>query len=120
VRVTRRSCLATAVLTVLLTAGPALADYDMDGKQEGGDPGPGLSALETLALYVLVPALILLVIGGLAYLQGGRRGDRYRPTRGWDATPMWFAGPPNPAQAVSSVGSDDAVLAGRGGASGSW
>lgn len=119
----RRSCLTAAALTVLLTAGPALAadgKYDMDGPQEGGEPGPGLSALETLALYVLVPALILLVIGGLAWLQGGRSGPRYRPARGWDATPVWFAGPPNPTEAVASVGADEAALAGRGGASGSW
>ncbi|MCA1710734.1 MAG: hypothetical protein LC789_03465 [Actinobacteria bacterium] len=118
----RRSVLPGVLLTVLLSAGPALADvgYDMNGKQEGADPGKGLSVLETLGLFLLLPALILLVIGGLAWVQGGRRGSRYRPARGWDASPVWFAGPPNATEAVASVGADGAVLAGKGGASGSW
>lgn len=117
----RRYALPAGLLTVLLTAGPALAEYDMDGPQEGAEPGPGLSPLETIGLYVLLPALVLVLIGGLAWLQGGRRSaSRYRPARGWDAAPVWFAGPPNPTEAVASVGADEVVTAGKGGASGSW
>jgi hypothetical protein len=122
VRVNRRHVLPGVLLTVLLTAGPALADqgYDMNSKQEGAEPGKGLSFLETVGQFVLLPALLLLLIGGLAWLQGGRRGSRYRPTRGWDASPVWFAGPPNPTEAVAAAATEGTVLAGRGGASGSW
>ena len=36
-RRSRSACLTGALLTVLLTAAPALADYDMDGPAEGVD-----------------------------------------------------------------------------------
>lgn len=118
----RRSVLSGALLTVLLSAGPALADsgYNMNGPQEGADPGRGLSLLGTLGLFVLLPGLALFLIGGLAWVTGGSRGSRYRPARGWDATPVWFAGPPNPTEAVASVDADESSLAGKGGARGSW
>jgi hypothetical protein len=122
VRMNRRSCTTAALLTVLLTAGPALAEsgYDMNGPQEGAQPGPGISALETLLLFVLIPGALLLVIGGLAWVTGSTRSTRYRPARGWDAAPVWFAGPPNPTEAVASAAADETVSAGKGGASGSW
>ena len=116
-RRSRSACLTGAVLTVLLTAGPALADYDPMGRTEGGEPGEGLSALETLALYVLVPGAIIAVIALLAWLPGVARGARYRPAEGWDAAPVWFAGPPNAVDAVASAQAGDVT---RGGASGSW
>jgi hypothetical protein len=117
------ACLPAALLTVVLTAVPALAEgrpYDMDGPLEGGDPGEGLSPLETIALYVLVPALIMAVIAALTLLPGAVRGARYRPTRGWDAPPVWFAGPPNPTEAVAAVDAAQVATTTRGGARGSW
>jgi hypothetical protein len=120
VRVNRRSVTAGvtgAVLTVLLSAGPALAEFDPLGRDDGGDPGEGLSALQTIGLYVLVPALIYGFITALVMLPGLIRGSRYRPNRGWSAPPVWFAGPPNPTDAVESAASEDVT---RGGASGSW
>jgi hypothetical protein len=114
------ACLPAAVLTVVLTAAPALAEsggYDMDGPQEGGEPGQGLSPLETIALFILVPALLMAVIAAVALLPGKARGGRYRPARGWDAPPLWFAGPANPAEAVASA---ELGTVTRGGASGSW
>ena len=117
-RRSRSACLTGAVLTVLLTAGPALAEgYDPMGKTEGAEPGEGLTALETIALYVLVPGAIVAVIALLAWLPGVARGARYRPAQGWDAAPVWFAGPPNPTEAVASAQTGDVT---RGGASGSW
>src|SRR3712207_105052 len=117
------ACLPAALLTVVLTAAPALAEgrpYDMDGPQEGGNPGEGISPLETIVLYVLVPALIIGVIAGLALLPGAARGSRYRPTRGWDAPPVWFAGPPNPTEAVAAVDAAQVGTSTRGGGRGSW
>ena len=116
-RRSRSACVAGALLTVLLTAGPASAAYDINGPQEGADPGAGISPLQTIALYLLVPAAIMAVIAAAVLLPGAVRGSRYRPNRGWDAPPMWFAGPPNPAEAVASASTGDIT---RGGASGSW
>ena len=118
-RRSRSACLTGALLTVLLTAAPALADYDMDGPAEGvTSPGDSLSPLEAIGLFVLIPLAILLVIGGLAWITGAPKHERYRPTRGtWTAKPIWFAGPPDPAGAVA--GADMGAVV-RGGASGSW
>ena len=122
-RRSRSACLTgallTALLTIPLTAAAAFAEYDPDGPQEGvRSPGDSLSPLETIALFVLIPAAIVLVVGGLAWLTGAEKGARYRPTRGtWTAKPIWFAGPADPAGAVA--GADTGAVV-RGGASGSW
>ena len=113
----RAACLSSALLTVLLTASPALA-FDNDlGPREGADPGRGLSTLGTLVLFVLLPAAILFGIAALVWLPGMVKAERYRPQKGWAAAPVWFAGPPDPVAAVETaeVGAGD-----RGGASGNW
>ena len=67
-RRSRSACLTGALLTVLLTGGAAFADSPIPN--EGVQSGDGLSPLETIALYILVPGAILLVIGGLASISG--------------------------------------------------
>jgi hypothetical protein len=106
-----------AVSLVLLTAGPALADRNPLGPREGADPGSGLSAAATIALYLLVPLAIMAAIASLVLLPGLVRGARYRPAMGWDVPPVWFAGPLDPVTAVADAQLGDIV---RGGASGSW
>lgn len=108
---------AAAAWTVLLSAGPALADHNPLAPQEGADSHAGISVAEGIALYVLVPAAIMLLIYTLVMLPGMVRGNRYRPNRGWSAAPVWFAGPEDPVAAVESAHPGGA---GRGGASGSW
>jgi hypothetical protein len=107
----------SALFAVVVTAGPALADRNPIGPSEGADPGAGLSPAATIALFVLIPAAIFATIAALVWLPGTFRGTRYRPTKGWDAPPVWFAGPPDPVAAVASAQPGDVV---RGGASGSW
>jgi hypothetical protein len=102
---------------VLLTAGPALADRNPIGPSEGADPGSGLSPAATIALFVLLPVALISLIAALVWLPGMVRGTRYRPTKGWDAKPIWFAGPLDPATAVANAEPGDIV---RGGGSGSW
>lgn len=116
-RRSRTACLTGALVTVLLTAGPALAEYDPNGRIDGANPGEGISPLETIALYLLIPALIMGVIAVVVLAPGAVRGARYRPTRGWESAPVWFAGPPNPTEAVASADVGDVT---RGGANGSW
>jgi hypothetical protein len=117
-RPTIRACAAvTASLSVvLLSAGPALAS-DPLGPREGENPGQGLGAGATLLLFLGVPALILLGTAALVWLPGLVKANRYRPSRGWTASPVWFAGPPDPVAAVQEA---DAGSITRGGASGSW
>lgn len=107
----------SASTAVLLTAGPAWADRNPIGPSEGADPGSSLSAAATIALFVLLPAAIMLGIAALVWLPGIVRGTRYRPAKGWEAAPVWFAGPLDPLAAVSNAQVGDAV---RGGGSGSW
>jgi hypothetical protein len=107
----------SALFAVAVTAGPALADRNPIGPAEGADPGAGLSPAATIALFVLVPGAIFATIAALVLLTGMMRGTRYRPTKGWDVPPVWFAGPPDPVAAVASAELGDLV---RGGGSGSW
>ncbi|MFF2655313.1 hypothetical protein [Streptomyces sp. NPDC058045] len=56
-------------LMMLLMSSPALALY----RDDGDDPGPGISIAETLGLYIGIPVLIFLVIAGLVMV-GGKSG----------------------------------------------
>ena len=106
-----------AALGVVLAAGPALADHNPLAPQEGADEHAPISIGVALLLYGLLPLVILLVVAAISWLPGGRSTARYRPTRGWSAAPVWFAGPADPVAAVETAhaGSRD-----RGGASGDW
>ncbi|WP_434589557.1 hypothetical protein [Streptomyces sp. A5-4] len=52
---------AGTTLMMLLMSSPALART----RDDGDDPGPGLSVLETLGLYVVAPIGLFVVIAGL-------------------------------------------------------
>ncbi|MFB7270414.1 hypothetical protein [Streptomyces sp. NPDC056244] len=52
---------AGTTLMMLLMSSPALAL----SRDDGDDPGPGLSIAETLGLYVVAPLVIFGVIAGL-------------------------------------------------------
>jgi hypothetical protein len=114
-----RACLTAAALSAALTAcgRDDAARTNQLGYQDGVARVEGISLLEGLALYLLAPAAILLIVAALAWLPGMVRSSRYRPGRGWTASPLWFGGPPDPAAAVENAQTDDLV---RGGASGDW
>lgn len=77
----------------------------------------GIGGFQALALFGLAPLSLLLVVAALVWLPGMVRGTRYRPAKGWSASPLWFGGPPDPAAAVEGAHVGEIV---RGGASGSW
>ncbi|MEV7321651.1 hypothetical protein [Streptomyces sp. NPDC093970] len=52
---------AGTTLMMLLLSSPALALT----RDDGDDPGNGLSVIETLGLYVLIPLALFVVIAGL-------------------------------------------------------
>nr|WP_237548686.1 MULTISPECIES: hypothetical protein [unclassified Streptomyces] len=54
---------------MLLMSSPALAAV----RDDGDDPGPGLSVIDTLGLYVAAPIVLFLVIAGLVMV-----GDKSR------------------------------------------
>ncbi len=108
---------AAALLGVVLGAGPALADHNPLAPQEGADEHASLAVQSALALFVLVPLLLLLAVGMIVWLPGAVRSGRYRPQRGWSAAPVWFAGPADPVAAVEAAAVRDAA---RGGARGDW
>jgi hypothetical protein len=58
---------AGTTLMMLLMTSPALAVT----RDDGDDPGPGLSVMETLGLYVLAPLAIFAVIAGLVMVLDG-------------------------------------------------
>ncbi len=60
----------TTLMTLLMTS-PVLALT----RDDGDDPGSGLSVAQTLGLYVLIPLAIFLVIAGLVTL-GHNRGQK--------------------------------------------
>ena len=109
------SVAVTITVTVLITAAPAFAENPL-GNAEGADPGKGLGTVAALLLYVALPLLSLALIAAVVLLPGVR-AHRYRPAKGWNASPVWFAGPLEPVAAVQAAELGDVV---RGGASGGW
>lgn len=112
----RLGAAVSAALCVLLLAACA-NDADAYPHGEEAQSWTNGSIVRTVLLYVVVPALVLLSIAALAWLPGMVRSKRYRPREGWDADPVWFAGPADPVGAVETAETGDVV---RGGAGGSW
>ena len=115
-----RGGLVLAATAVALTAcgGDDPAATNHLGFENGVAPeGEGLTTLQAVLVYGVAPLAILLLVAAVVWLPGMIRSSRYRPNRGWNAAPLWFGGPADPAAAVESAQTGDLV---RGGASGSW
>ncbi|MFJ3665192.1 hypothetical protein ACIPSE_01930 [Streptomyces sp. NPDC090106] len=70
---------AGTTLMMLLMTSPALALT----RDDGDDPGPGLSVVETLGLYVVAPLAIFAVITGLVMVLDRSHPDlRHTATKG--------------------------------------
>lgn len=113
----RLTVAAGAVLMTLLLAAcandPAVYPH---GQQSASTAGQDPDGLPVLAVYGIALA-IAAVIALMAWLPGMVRGARYRPTQGWTAAPIWFAGPSDPVTAVEQAGTGDRT---RGGTGGDW
>ena len=53
-----------------------------------------LSTIETVGVFVGIPAAVVLLITILVYAGGSRRDKRYRPGRAYEFTPVWFLSAP--------------------------
>ena len=115
-----RASLVLAATAVALTAcgGDDPAATNHLGFENGVAPeSGGLTTLQAVLLYGVGPLVLLLLVAAAAWLPGMIRSSRYRPARGWNAAPLWFGGPADPAAAVETAQPGDLV---RGGASGGW
>ncbi|GGK38266.1 hypothetical protein GCM10010124_33860 [Pilimelia terevasa] len=82
-----------------------------------------MTVSETVLVFVGLPALVILVVGGLAYL--GERapagGQRYRPGRPYEAEPVWFVAAEDRDATPAIAGRAALPAAGvTGGASDRW
>jgi len=77
---------------------------------------------ETIFVYGAIPALILFVVGGLAYASGSRNVRRYRPGRPYQEGPVWFlaGGDPGTRPAITTGSEPASRPAPIGGASDRW
>ena len=108
---------AAGALACLLLLAACANDADAYPHGEEAASFTDGSVVRTVLLYVVVPALVLLGVGALAWLPAMLRAKRYRPREGWDAPPVWFAGPADPVGSVQSATTGDVT---RGGAGGDW
>ncbi|MGI5338028.1 hypothetical protein ACQEVS_11825 [Streptomyces sp. CA-181903] len=69
----RAGVVSAGTLLMLLMSSPAFALT----RDDGDDPGPGLSVINTLGLYVAAPIVLFLVIAGLTMVLA-RNSDNKR------------------------------------------
>ncbi|MFF8311266.1 hypothetical protein ACF05W_18275 [Streptomyces lydicus] len=65
----RAGTITAGTALMLLMSSPAFALT----RDDGDDPGPGLSVIQTLGLYVAAPVVLFLVIAGLVVLSDKSR-----------------------------------------------
>jgi hypothetical protein len=121
-RLLRPASVAAAATVVLLTLTttligvPAYAATYAANTDDGQQTGDGLSVVQTLLIFVGIPAALFVVIALLVSAPSMARGPRYRPGLGWWAAPVWFNGPDDADTAVRGA----TATAGGGGASARW
>lgn len=119
-RLLRTASVAAAATVVLLTtlalSAPAYAATYAANTDDGQEPGGGLSVVQTLLIFVGIPAGIFVAIVILVSAPSMARGPRYRPGLGWWAAPVWFNGPDDADTAVRTA----TATVGGGGASARW
>jgi hypothetical protein len=109
----RSATVAAVTALPLLLSAPAFAASHPDA---GSDPGGGLSVLQTVLIFVGIPAGVFALIVVLVSVSSSARGPRYRPGLGWWAAPVWFNGPEDADSAVRTA----TPTGGGGGASARW
>ncbi|MFB7504767.1 hypothetical protein [Streptomyces broussonetiae] len=67
---------AGTTLMMLLMSSPALALT----RDDGDDPGKGLSVIQTLGLYVLIPLALFAVIAGLVIMLDKSKIRTFKPS----------------------------------------
>lgn len=79
-----------------------------------------MSIVQTVLVFVGIPALIVAVVAVLVYGKSMiRQPNRYRPGRPWDYPPSWFRAHPD-ALLHTPTAPDGLHTTATGGASGEW
>lgn len=88
-----------------------------------------MTVVETVLVYVGIPALGFAILATLVFAGGSGRSPRYRPGRAWSHEDVWYLPRPaigsSPSHAATELtvgaatGGRDVPTA-RGGASGTW
>jgi hypothetical protein len=86
---TRAALVGAVLLSSTLAASPAMAL----NRDDGDDPGEGISDLEVLSIFVGIPVLSMAVIWVLVSIPSMIRGPRYRPGKEWQAGSEWYGAP---------------------------
>jgi hypothetical protein len=82
--------LASTVVWSALAATPALATVHRD---DGDDPGPSISTLKAILVFVVTPIGATVLIALLVMLPSLAKGPRYRLGEEWRANPEWYGAP---------------------------
>jgi len=113
---------ASVPLVAVLTSPVFAATRD-----DGDNPGPGLTVPETLLYFVVIPAAIIALVWLAVLGTSWARAPRYRPGLSWWADPVWINGPSADADGstrslTSAAAPSDALVADStgGGARARW
>jgi hypothetical protein len=71
-----------------------------------------LSIIETLLVFVGIPAAVIAVVYGIGYSGGTTRARRYRPGRQFEFTPVWFLSSPEQLAGSADARPDDTPAVG--------
>jgi hypothetical protein len=107
----RAGVLGAVTVSSVLAASPAFALH----RDDGDDPGKGMSAIKVLGTYVGIPIGLFLLIALLVSIPSMIRGPKYRPGKEWQATPEWYGAPGDAAaegQAELTAGGSHGELTG--------
>jgi hypothetical protein len=88
-RAARAAVVGAVLMSSLLVTSPAMAL----NRDDGDDPGPGMSNLEILGIFVGIPVGSMALIWILVSIPSMVRGPRYRPGKEWQANSEWYGGP---------------------------
>ena len=102
---------------VLVTASAASAS---NGFEESSRPGPGLSVVETLLLYVAAPAALFGLIALIVVGPSLGKGPRHRTGAALETGPVWIDAGGVQRTPASTVTPDATSATDQGGASAHW
>jgi hypothetical protein len=108
------------VAALAAPAVPALAASASSHPDIGEDAGPGLTVVETIGLFVLIPLGVVALVYILVFAFSAH-GPRYRPGIAWQGPPRWWGAPRSDDAAQLEARVESATpLEGAGGARAHW
>ncbi|GAA0619030.1 hypothetical protein GCM10009547_21780 [Sporichthya brevicatena] len=104
----RAAVLGVVLASSTLAASPAMALT----RDDGDDPGEGISNLKVIGIFVGIPVGLLALIWLVVSIPYMIRGPRYRPGKEWTAEAEWYGAPGEDGPAALESGSADPALEG--------